>query len=145
MRRLRAVEQSKQEGFGVLQAALEVARLSPWRRGRRALILRYQRAAEHLDQTYTDSRETIRWALRGLRAGESLPPALPASVGRLGQAVRLVHRDFVAGREPDLGHARAEQAIQDIGRAPAQVSRSQVRSPSTSSASRSAHCYGPRE
>lgn len=68
------------------------------------------------------------------------PPGPPQS-SAWGQAARLVHRDFVAGREPDLGHARAEQAIQDIDRAPSPVYRSQVRSPSTSSASRSAH-YG---
>ncbi|MEU6073996.1 FUSC family protein [Micromonospora sp. NPDC047074] len=116
-RRLCAAEQPKQQGYGSLGAALEVARLSPWHRRRRAVVQRYERAAQHFDQAYTSSRETVRWALRAMRAGESIPAHLPASIEHLAQAVRLLHRDFVAMREPDI--ERVEQGIREVDRAAA--------------------------
>ncbi|SBT65760.1 Fusaric acid resistance protein-like [Micromonospora sediminicola] len=117
--RLSAVEQSKQEGFGILGAAREVARLSPWRRRRRSVVQRYQHVAEHLDRAYADSREMVRWALRVLRTGEPVPNGLAASIEHLGQAVRLLHRDFITDRDPDRGLACAEQAVREVDRAAA--------------------------
>ncbi|MER6591829.1 aromatic acid exporter family protein, partial [Micromonospora purpureochromogenes] len=45
------------------------------------------------------------------------PASLPASIEHLGQAVRLLHRDFLAGREPDASRVRAQQAIEEANQA----------------------------
>ncbi|MFF4879245.1 hypothetical protein [Micromonospora sp. NPDC000668] len=34
--------------------------------------------------------------------------------------MRLLHRDFLAGREPDLARARAQQAIEEVNQASAE-------------------------
>ncbi|MEU9828142.1 FUSC family protein [Micromonospora chersina] len=120
LRGLCAYEQFRPENAGVLAAAREVARLSPWRRRQWAVTQRYGQRAAHLRQVYTNSLETVRWALRAVRAGEPIPPALPASIEHLSQAIRLLHRDFKAGREPALAVARAEEAIQDVNQAGAE-------------------------
>jgi uncharacterized membrane protein YgaE (UPF0421/DUF939 family) len=119
LQRLRAVEGPRQKGYDVLAAAQEVARLSPWRRRRRAVIKRYQSAADHLDSAFGASQETVQWALRALRTGEPIPAALPKSLEGLGQAVRLLHRDFISGHDPSLGLERAEQAIHELDAADA--------------------------
>ncbi|MFE9689149.1 hypothetical protein [Micromonospora sp. NPDC005806] len=99
------------------QAAREVAVLSPWRRRRLGIMRRYEHAAEHLELAYTNSREMVHWAVSTIRASEPVPVGLPASIEHLGEALRLLHRDFLAGQEPDLARARALQAIKVVNEA----------------------------
>ncbi|MEV1155015.1 hypothetical protein AB0J27_06355 [Micromonospora chokoriensis] len=101
----------------VVAAACEVAILSPWRRGRLGIMRRYARAAEHLEFAYTSSREMVQWAVSALHAGERLPAGLSTAIEHFGQAFRLLHRDFLAGREPDRARERALQVITDINKA----------------------------
>ncbi|WP_327651747.1 hypothetical protein [Micromonospora aurantiaca] len=91
--------------------------LSPWRWRRRAQLRRYENAAVHLELAYTNSRNMVRRVVALLEAREPVPPALPAGVEAFGQSLRLLHRDFLAGRPPDIARARAREAAQDAGRA----------------------------
>ena len=78
---------------------------------------RYQHAAEHLEHAYSSAREMVQWATATIRAGEPVPAGLPASIEHVGQALRLLYRDFLAGRESDPMRTRALQAIEDVNEA----------------------------
>jgi hypothetical protein len=78
---------------------------------------RYELAAEHLEIAYSNSREMVEWAVSTLRAREPVPAGLPSAIEHFGQALRLLHRDFLAGREPDRARERALQAINDVNEA----------------------------
>ncbi|NYF56063.1 FUSC family protein [Micromonospora purpureochromogenes] len=101
----------------MVAAAREVAILSPWRRRRLGMIRRYQHAAEHLDNIYTSGHEMMKWTVATIRNTEPVPAGLPASIEHLGQAFRLLHRDFLAGQEPEPTRARALQAIKEANEA----------------------------
>ncbi|MGW3783783.1 FUSC family protein [Micromonospora chokoriensis] len=117
LQRLRAAEAERRNMADVVAAACEVAILSPWRRGRLGIMRRYARAAEHLELAYTSSREMVQWAVSALHTGERLPAGLSTAIEHFGQAFRLLHRDFLAGREPDRARERALQVITDINEA----------------------------
>ncbi|MEU5905155.1 FUSC family protein [Micromonospora sp. NPDC047467] len=117
LRSLVAAEKHRNKTIEMVAAAGEIALLSPWRWRRLKILRRYQHAAEHLQQAYSDSREMAHWVISTVRLGEPIPASLPASIEHLGQAVRLLHRDFLAGRKPDRARARAQQAIDDVNQA----------------------------
>ncbi|WP_238448536.1 hypothetical protein [Micromonospora sp. 4G55] len=104
----------------MLAAAGEVAALSPWRRRRLGMTRRYQCAAEHLDNAYTSGREMMRWSVATIREDEPVPANVPAALEHFGEALRLLHRDFLVGREPEPTRARALQAIGEADEACAQ-------------------------
>ncbi|MGC5018711.1 hypothetical protein [Micromonospora sp. DT47] len=117
LQRLGVAEAARRNTTEMVAAACEVARLSPWRRRRLGIMRRYEHAAEHLELAYTNSREMVQWAALAIRAREPLPAGLPAAIEHFGQAFRLLHRDFLAGREPDRGRERALRAINDANEA----------------------------
>lgn len=112
-----AAEEERNATLEMIAAAAEIAVLSPWRWRRLTVLRRYQHAAEHLQRAYANSREMAHWIVSTLRQREPVPASLPAAIEHLGQAVRLLHRDFLAGREPDLARARARQAVADVDQA----------------------------
>ncbi|MEV4695238.1 hypothetical protein AB0K27_29475 [Micromonospora echinospora] len=59
----------------------------------------------------------VRRVVALLEAGEPVPRALPVAVERFGQSLRLLHRDFLAGRAPDIARVRAREAAEQAGRA----------------------------
>ncbi|MGV9804929.1 FUSC family protein [Micromonospora chersina] len=107
----------RQKTGELVAAARQVAALSPWRRRRLSVMRRWEHAAEHLDRAYTCTRELVHWAVVTLRAGEPVPAGLPASIEHAGEALRLLYRDVVAGREPGPTRARALQAIKEVNEA----------------------------
>ncbi|MCO1599452.1 FUSC family protein [Micromonospora sp. RHAY321] len=117
LQRLRTAEAARRNTTEMVAAACEVARLSPWRRRRLGIMRRYEHAAEHLELAYTNSREMVQWAVSAIRAREPLPAGLPTAIEHFGQAFRLLHRDFLAGREPDRARERALRAIDDVDEA----------------------------
>ncbi|MFF4877289.1 aromatic acid exporter family protein [Micromonospora sp. NPDC000668] len=112
-----AQEQRKKTTTELVDAAQQVVVLSPWRRRRLGTMRRYQHAAEHLDNTYTSAREMVQWATATIRAGEPVPAGLPASIEHVGQALRLLYREVLAGRDPDPMRTRTQQAIKDVDEA----------------------------
>ncbi|MEH1055189.1 FUSC family protein [Micromonospora sp. CPCC 206171] len=117
LRAFTAGKARRQQTAEMIAAAQEVAILSPWRRRRLGVIRRYQYAVEHFDNVYTSGREMMRWIVATIREGESVPASLPAAIEHLGEALRLLHRDFLAGREPEPTRARARQAIEEADEA----------------------------
>ncbi|WP_328417869.1 MULTISPECIES: FUSC family protein [unclassified Micromonospora] len=118
--RLVAAEEERNKTVEMVAAAAEIAVLSPWRWRRLGILRRYQHASQHLQYAYSNSREMSHWVVSTLRQREPIPASLPASIEHLSQAVRLLHRDFLAGREPDLARARAQQAIEEVNQASAE-------------------------
>ncbi|MBM0255953.1 aromatic acid exporter family protein [Micromonospora sp. 4G55] len=115
--RLVAAEAERRQTTEIVAAAREVAVLSPWWRRRRELLGRYEHAADHLELAFVNARGMVRRSVSLLDAGEPVPPDLPRSVEHFGQSLRLLHRDFLAGRVPDIARARAVQAAGEARRA----------------------------
>ncbi|MFR9775893.1 FUSC family protein [Micromonospora sp. MS34] len=110
LQRLQEAEAERRETTEIVAAALEVAALSPWRWRRRALLRRYEHAANHLELAFTNSRNMVRRTVALLDAHEPVPAVLPVAIEHFGQALRLLHRDFLAGRTPEIARARALDA-----------------------------------
>ncbi|MEU1810758.1 FUSC family protein [Micromonospora sp. WMMD1076] len=117
LHRLIATEEDRDKTMEMVAAASEIAVLSPWRWRRMTVLRRYRHAAEHLQLAYSNSREAAHWAIPIIRRHEPVPSSLPEAIEHLGQAIRLLHRDFLAQREPDIARARASRVIRDIDRA----------------------------
>ncbi|PSK65600.1 hypothetical protein B0E53_02455 [Micromonospora sp. MH33] len=49
----------------------------------------------------------VRRVVALLDAREPVPADLPAAIEAFGQALRLLHRDFLAGRTPEIARSRA--------------------------------------
>ncbi|WP_243707844.1 hypothetical protein [Micromonospora sp. KC606] len=143
--RMRAVEPELTRLSEIVGAAEEVVRLSPlWWRRRRALAA-YRAGAEHMERAFRNSRTLVRRIGAALRAGEPVPAGLPSAVEYFGEAVRLLHREFLprgsrcgpgSGYSPPCG-----RPVRPAGRrwgSPARSSsRSFARPPTT--------CCGPPE
>ncbi|GAA4568901.1 hypothetical protein GCM10023176_24290 [Micromonospora coerulea] len=117
MQRLEAAEVERRQTTEIVAAAREVAVLSPWRWRRRAVLRRYEHAAEHLELAFTNSRNMVRRTVALLDAGEPVPDELPAAIEHFGQSLRLLHRDFLAGRTPEIARSRAGLAAAEARQA----------------------------
>lgn len=100
-----------------VQAAHEVVTFSPARRRGRPALAQYQHGADHMERAFRDARGLVRRIATLIREGEPIPSGLPAAVERLGEAVRLLHRELLDGRVPEGARARALQAVSEAGRA----------------------------
>lgn len=101
----------------MVHAAHEVVRLSPVRWRRRRTLAAYARGVDHMDRAYRNSRTLVRRIGTTLRHGEPVPPDLPAAVEQLGEAVRLLHREFLAAGEPAQARERVLSAVEHAGAA----------------------------
>ncbi|PWU46041.1 FUSC family protein [Micromonospora globispora] len=117
LQRFSATREQRQKATELVAAAQQVVVLSPWRRRRLGMMRRYQHAAEHLEDAYSSACEMVKWATATIRAGEPVPAGLPASIEHVGQALRLLYREVLPGREPDPMRTRALQAIKDVNEA----------------------------
>ncbi|SCG54856.1 hypothetical protein GA0070560_10961 [Micromonospora halophytica] len=119
LRRLRAAEVERRQTTEIVAAAREMAMPSPWPWPWpwRALLRRYEHAAEHLELAFTNSRNMVRRMVSLLEAREPVPPDLPLAIEHFGQALRLLHRDFLAGGTPDIARTRALEAAAEVQRA----------------------------
>jgi hypothetical protein len=73
---------------------------------------RYEHAATHLEPAFTNSRNMVRRVVALLDARDRFPGDLPDAIGTFGQALRLLHRDFLAGRTPEIARSRALHAAE---------------------------------
>ncbi|WP_253866455.1 FUSC family protein [Micromonospora sp. WMMD754] len=117
LQRLHAAEAERKQTTEIVAAAREVASLSPWRWRRRTQLRRYEHASAHLELAFTNSRNMVRRVVALLDAREPVPPDLPTAIERFGQSLRLLHRDFLAGRNPEIARARALDAAAAARRA----------------------------
>ncbi|MFE0588506.1 aromatic acid exporter family protein [Micromonospora echinospora] len=117
LERMRAAEGELDRLDEVVDAAVEVVRYSPVRWRNRRVLAAYQNGAEHMDRAFRNSRSLVRRIGTVLRDGETVPPQLPAAVERFGEAVRLLHREFLAGHEPTGARNRVLHAVRDAGAA----------------------------
>ncbi len=115
--RLRAAKPRVGRINEAVTAAQEVVRLSPVRWHRRRTLAAYGRALEHLDRAFRNSRALVRRAGTALRDREPVPAGLPAAVERIGEAVRILHCDLLAAREPVRARSKVLQAVRDAGEA----------------------------
>lgn len=109
--------EQRQQTAELVAAARQVTIFSPWRRRRLGVLRRWEQAAEHFDAAYACTRDMVHWAAATLRAGERVPAGLPASIEHAGQALRLLYRDVVTGRDPCRTRARALDAIKEVNEA----------------------------
>ena len=112
---MRAAEPQLQQLTEVTTAAEEVVRLSPVRWRRRRVIRAYRAGAAHMERAFRNSRGLVRRIGTTLRDGEPVPAGLPAAVEHLGEAVRLLHREFLAAREPVQARERVLRAVREAG------------------------------
>ncbi|WP_433309465.1 FUSC family protein [Micromonospora chersina] len=117
LERLQAAEAERKQTTEIVAAAAEVASLSPWRWRRRSQLRRYAHAANHLELAFTNSRNMVRRVVALLDAREPVPADLPKAIETFGQSLRLLHRDFLAGRTPEIARSRALHAAEAARRA----------------------------
>ncbi|MFG1658544.1 FUSC family protein [Micromonospora chersina] len=115
--RMRAAETDLNRLGEVVNAAAEVVRLSPVRWRRRRTLAAYRRGAEHMDRAFRNSRALVRRIGTTLRDGEPVPDDLPAAVEHFGEAVRLLHREFLGAREPRAARERVLRSVGEAGAA----------------------------
>lgn len=113
--RMRDADSQLRQLVAVTTAADEVVRLSPVRWRRRRAIAAYRRGVTHMERAFRNSRGLVRRIGTALRDEEPVPAALPAAVEHLGEAVRLLHREFVAGQEPVQARERVLHAVREAG------------------------------
>lgn len=101
----------------VVAAADEVVRLSPVRWRRRRALAAYRHGAEHLNRSVGNGRALLRRIGTALRDHEPVPADLPIAVECFGEAVRVLHREFLAGREPEGARDRVLAAVRHAGEA----------------------------
>ncbi|SCL73567.1 FUSC family protein [Micromonospora peucetia] len=115
--RMRAAEPQLERLREAVTAAEEVVRLSPVRWRRRETLAAYGRAVDHMDRAYRNSRSLVRRIGTTLRDKEPVPAGLPAAVECLGEAVRMLHREFLAAHDPVRARERVLQAVREAGEA----------------------------
>ncbi|MDG4811066.1 FUSC family protein [Micromonospora sp. WMMD1120] len=115
--RMREAEATLDQLLEVVTAADEVVRLSPLRWRRRRALDAYRDGIEHMERAFRNSRGMVRRINTTLRDGEPVPADLPAGVEHFGEAVRLLHREFLATREPVKARERALESVREAGRA----------------------------
>ncbi|MEU7780105.1 FUSC family protein [Micromonospora parva] len=113
--RMRAADPQLRQLVAVTTAADEVVRLSPVRWRRRRAIATYRAGVTHMERAFRNSRGLVRRIGTTLRDEEPVPAALPAAVEHLGEAVRLLHREFVAAQEPVRARERVLHAVREAG------------------------------
>ncbi|MBQ0994613.1 FUSC family protein [Micromonospora sp. H61] len=113
--RMRDADPQLRQLVAVTTAADEVVRLSPVRWRRRRAIAAYRRGVTHMERAFRNSRGLVRRIGTALRDEEPVPAALPAAVEHLGESVRLLHREFVAGQEPVQARERVLRAVREAG------------------------------
>ncbi|MFB6396519.1 FUSC family protein [Polymorphospora lycopeni] len=117
LERMRDAEQELGRLGEVVAAADEVVRYSPVRWRRRRTLAAYRRGVEHMDRAFRNSRGLVRRIGTALRDNEPVPPDLPAAIEHFGEAVRLLHREFLDEREPHRARERVLRAAREAGRA----------------------------
>lgn len=115
--RMRAAEPQLKQLAEAVTAAEEVVRLSPLRWHRRRTLAAYGRGVEHMDRAFRNSRAMVRRIGTTLRDAEPVPAALPAAVERVGEAARMLHREFLTAREPARTRERVLHAVREAGEA----------------------------
>ncbi|PWR11448.1 hypothetical protein DKT68_05770 [Micromonospora acroterricola] len=122
--RIRAAEGDLGRLHEALSGAEEVVTIAPARWHRREQYRRYARGAEHLERLTLDSRALARWSSTALQYDEPIPEELPEAVARLGQAVRKMHSEHRAGRDPEQTRRLVQECAELAGRAAATGVRS---------------------
>ncbi|RKN39608.1 FUSC family protein [Micromonospora endolithica] len=115
--RMRAAEPELDRLGEVVGAAEEVVRFSPVRWRRRRALKAYRRGVEHMDRAFRNSRALVRRIGSTLRDEEPVPADLPAAIEHYGEAVRLLHREFLEAREPVRARERVLTAVREAGEA----------------------------
>ncbi|MEV0002673.1 FUSC family protein [Micromonospora sp. NPDC050980] len=115
--RMRAAEPELTRIDEVVNAADEVVRFSPVRWRRRRALAAYRRGAEHLDRAFRNSRALVRRVGTALRDDEPVPADLPVALEHFSAAIRLLHREFLAAREPFATRERVLRAVREAGEA----------------------------
>ncbi|MEW2383619.1 FUSC family protein [Micromonospora sp. NPDC047707] len=115
--RMRDAEPKLTQLTEVVTAADEVVRFSPLRWRRRRTVRAYRHAVKHMERAFRNSRTLVRRVGTTLRDAEPVPPDLPAAVEQYGEALRLLHREFLAGEEPVRARERVLRAVRHAGEA----------------------------
>ncbi|WFF05109.1 FUSC family protein [Micromonospora sp. WMMD1076] len=115
--RMRAAETELEQIDEMVTAADEVVRFSPVRWRRRRALAAYRHGAEHLDRAFRNSRGMVRRIGTMLREREPVPPELPAALEHFSEAIRLLHRAFLAADEPVAARERVLRAVRAAGEA----------------------------
>ncbi|MEU7994769.1 FUSC family protein [Micromonospora sp. NPDC049060] len=114
---MRAAEPELDRLDEVIVAAEEVARHSPLRRHRRRVLEAYSHGTEHMERAFRNSRALVRRIETILRDDEPVPPDLPAAIELYGEAVRMLHREYLAVEEPVGARERVLAAVRAAGEA----------------------------
>jgi uncharacterized membrane protein YgaE (UPF0421/DUF939 family) len=101
----------------VVEGAREVVSLAPIRWPRRQAFEHYERLVDHLERAVRNCQALMRRVVTVIEDNEPTPDKLPTSVRELGNAVRLLHKEFDSGRTPAKTREMVLCAVSDAGEA----------------------------
>ena len=117
LERMRAGDPMLRRLTEAVSAAAEVVRFSPLRWRSRRTVHAYRHGVTHMERAYRNCRTLVRRAATALRDAEPMPSDLPAAIEAYGEAVRLLHREFLADENPIEARERVLAAVRHAGRA----------------------------
>ncbi|MFI6243184.1 aromatic acid exporter family protein [Micromonospora sp. NPDC050795] len=117
LEQMRDAEPQLEQLAEVVAAADEVVRFSPVRWRRRRALGAYRNGVMHTERAFRNCRGLVRRIVTTLHDEEPVPAGLPAAVEHLGEAVRLLHREFLAAQEPVQTRERVLHAVREAGAA----------------------------
>lgn len=110
LRRLRGADAGLLKARQAMHTAMEVVTLAPVRRHARPVLVAYSTGFEFLERALRGSRGAVRRLADMIRDEERVPDTLPPALRSLGTAVRMMHRDLLAGRTTLAAVAAARDA-----------------------------------
>ncbi|MET8231433.1 FUSC family protein [Micromonospora sp. NPDC005298] len=118
---LTALRRNTKEVNALIEAtkgAREASTLSPvhWHH-RHGPVGRYAQVAEPIDRAMRNSGTLIRRAVTLIEDGEPVPEPMPRAVADLAETVRVLKRQFAAGKEPTRAREQAVRAVGAAGEA----------------------------
>ncbi|WFF04507.1 FUSC family protein [Micromonospora sp. WMMD1076] len=114
---MRAAEPELDRLDEVVIAADEVARHSPLRWRRRRALAAYSQGVEHMERAFRNSRTLVRRLGTAVREKEPVPFELPAAIELYGEAIRMLHREYLTTKEPVGARERVLAAVREAGKA----------------------------
>ncbi|MBX6355529.1 MAG: FUSC family protein [Micromonosporaceae bacterium] len=100
-----------------VEEARDVISLAPAHWQRRQAFEQYERTVDHIDHAVRNCQALFRRMVTAIEDREPIPEQLPSALRELGEGMRLMNKEFAAGRIPARARDMVLRAVHDAGEA----------------------------